>query len=91
MGLLYVFPVSLEEEGFAEVKDQTITLKTYGLPYVFWSYAAAIVAVEDIPTGVPTAVTNAVLPVGVTGEDESSSFFLQENRVTIDNKSIRKR
>ena len=45
MGLLYAFPVSLEEEDFAEIKDKTITLKTYGLPYLFWGYATAIVMV----------------------------------------------
>ncbi|MBA2403747.1 MAG: hypothetical protein H0V66_03165 [Bdellovibrionales bacterium] len=45
MGLLYVFPVSLEEKDFAEVKDQTLTLKTYGLPYIFWGYATAILMI----------------------------------------------
>lgn len=45
MGLLYVFPVSLEEKDFVEIKDQTITLKTYGLPYIFWAYAAAVIVV----------------------------------------------
>lgn len=45
MGLLYAFPVSLEEKDFAEVKDQTITLKSYGLPYIFWGYAFAVIAV----------------------------------------------
>lgn len=42
MGLLYVFPVSLEEIDFVDIKDQTITLKTYGLPYLFWAYAVAV-------------------------------------------------
>lgn len=45
MGLLYVFPVSLEEKDFCEIKDQTMTLKTYGLPYIFWGYATAAVMV----------------------------------------------
>ncbi len=45
MGLLYAFPISLEETDFAEVKDGTITLKTYGLPYLFWGYAAAVLLV----------------------------------------------
>jgi hypothetical protein len=45
MGLLYVFPVSLEEKDFVEVRDQTITLKTYGLPYLFWGYATAAIMV----------------------------------------------
>jgi hypothetical protein len=43
MGLLYVFPVSMDETGFAEKKDNKIILKTYGLPYIFWIYAFAII------------------------------------------------
>jgi hypothetical protein len=45
MGLLYAFPVSLEETDFAELKDNTLSLKTYGLPYIFWGYATAVVLV----------------------------------------------
>jgi hypothetical protein len=45
MGLLYAFPVSLEENDFADLKDQTLTLKTYGLPYIFWGYATAVVLI----------------------------------------------
>lgn len=42
MGLLYVFPVSLDEVGFADKKENQLILKTYGLPYIFWIYALAI-------------------------------------------------
>lgn len=45
MGLLYVFPVSLEETDFVTINDQSMTLKTYGLPYIFWGYATAVIAV----------------------------------------------
>jgi hypothetical protein len=45
MGLMYVFPVSLEEEDFVQNKTESLTLKTYGLPYIFWGYAAASIAV----------------------------------------------
>jgi hypothetical protein len=46
MGLLYPFPVSESEADFVRIelnqtKVQKITLKTYGLPYLFWGYAAA--------------------------------------------------
>jgi hypothetical protein len=44
MGLMYVFPVSEEEADFVK-KDDRLTLKTYGLPYIFWIYAICIVAV----------------------------------------------
>lgn len=45
MGLLYVFPVSEEETDFVVKKDDSLILKTYGLPYIFWFYAACCVAV----------------------------------------------
>lgn len=45
MGLLYAFPVSLEEDDFATLQSDKLTLKTYGLPYIFWGYAVAILIV----------------------------------------------
>lgn len=45
MGLLYVFPVGEDEEDFVIRSNESITLKTYGLPYIFWFYAVCIVAV----------------------------------------------
>ncbi len=47
MGLMYVFPVSEEETDFVKLElapsgeISKITLKSYGLPYIFWGYAAA--------------------------------------------------
>lgn len=41
MGLMYVFPVSQEETDFVKLEPSKITLKSYGLPYIFWAYAAA--------------------------------------------------
>lgn len=45
MGLLYAMPVSLEEKDFVDLNDQTMTLKSYGLPYIFWGYATAVLMV----------------------------------------------
>jgi hypothetical protein len=49
MGLMYVFPVSddIHEEGDrVEIKkDNSLCLKTYGLPMIFWGYLAAALAV----------------------------------------------
>ena len=45
MGLMYVFPVSREESDFVLEEDKVLTLKTYGLPYIFWIYALCIVSV----------------------------------------------
>lgn len=44
MGLMYVFPVSEEETDFVK-KEEALTLKTYGLPYIFWIYAFCVVVV----------------------------------------------
>ena len=38
MGLMYSLPISLDEKDFAEVKGNTLFLRTYGLPYIFWIY-----------------------------------------------------
>ncbi len=51
MGLLYPFPVSPDETGFARLENgasgriNKVTLKSYGLPYIFWGYALASLAV----------------------------------------------
>lgn len=45
MGLLYPFPATPEETDFIELRAQDITLRSYGLPYLFWGYAAASLAV----------------------------------------------
>jgi hypothetical protein len=45
MGLMYPFPVSEDETDFVEKKDKSLTLKTYGLPYIFWIYALCSLAV----------------------------------------------
>jgi len=42
MGLLYALPVSKEETDFVLVEPNKMTLKSYGLPYIFWGYAIAI-------------------------------------------------
>jgi hypothetical protein len=46
MGLMYIFPTSMEESDRTEILTSekvptTLVLKTYGLPMVFWSYLAA--------------------------------------------------
>lgn len=47
MGLMVIFPVSEDETDRIEIKNldnkKTITLKSYGLPLIFWGYLAAII------------------------------------------------
>ncbi|MBY0414265.1 MAG: hypothetical protein K2Q18_08870 [Bdellovibrionales bacterium] len=47
MGLMYIFPVSEDasEGDRAEVQDETLTLRTYGLPMIFWGYLGAALSV----------------------------------------------
>jgi hypothetical protein len=103
MGLLYVFPVSLEEKDFAKIKDQTITVKTYGLPYIFWAYAAAIIMVILFMF---LAIKAPILKLVAVGDDVDSllgygllvfigllpifilSVFFYEKRIVRDKNSI---
>jgi hypothetical protein len=42
---MYVFPVSKDEEDFYIKRDGVLTLKSYGLPYIFWLYALCSILV----------------------------------------------
>lgn len=37
MGFLYTFPISRDEENLS-ILDDSLILKSYGLPYIFWGY-----------------------------------------------------
>lgn len=45
MGLMFMFPVSEEEKDRITINENGITLKSYGLPLVFWGYLSAILVV----------------------------------------------
>lgn len=45
MGLLYAFPIDESESDFVIIKNDELTLKTYGLPYLFWFYALGILLI----------------------------------------------
>lgn len=45
MGLLYPFPATEEEVDRIDQTESSITLKTYGLPIIFWGYLAAFLVV----------------------------------------------
>jgi hypothetical protein len=103
MGLLYVFPVSLEEKGFAEVENKTLILKTYGLPYIFWGYALAILTMIFFMF---LAVKDPVLKLIALGDETDAtlgygflafigclpiilfSFFFYEKRIVKNEKTL---
>jgi hypothetical protein len=45
MGLLYLFPNSLEEENNVQTIGTKLILRTYGLPGIFWVYLLASLSV----------------------------------------------
>lgn len=51
MGLMYIFPVELDDQDRTELQTnqdngkQTLVLKTYGLPMIFWGYLAGVLFV----------------------------------------------
>jgi hypothetical protein len=45
MGLLYIFPIDEHETDRVQKTADSITLKSYGLPMIFWVYLAAIYTV----------------------------------------------
>lgn len=50
MGLMYIFPVTTDDQERTEIltspdNQKTLVLKTYGLPMVFWSYLVAALIV----------------------------------------------
>jgi hypothetical protein len=46
MGLMYLFPTNPDEKDHVIVEPQKVVVKSYGLPYIFWIYAGAILIVE---------------------------------------------
>lgn len=97
MGLLYVFPISEEETDFVIRKENSLTLKTYGLPYIFWIYALCIVmvvffmflAIKDpilklVSLGDDTDVTLGYSLLGLVGllPVLIFAFFFYEKRIT---------
>lgn len=65
MGLLYVFPVSEEESDFV-INHDSLVLKTYGLPYIFWIYAICVIAIISFMF---TAIKDPILKLIYLGDD----------------------
>lgn len=104
MGLMYVFPVAEDETDFYIKKDETLTLKTYGLPYVFWFYALCSISVVVFMF---FAVKEPVLKLISLGDETDAllgysllsfvgllpitvlAFFFYEKRIIVKNKELR--
>lgn len=71
---MYIFPVTddASEGDRVEIKDSTITLKTYGLPMIFWGYLAAALSVVVIMWLASRAVVLKLL----TYTDDPTLIFL---------------
>lgn len=104
MGLMYVFPVAEDETDFYVKKNETLTLKTYGLPYIFWFYALCSIAVIVFMF---LAVKEPVLKLISLGDDTDAllgysllsfvgllpltvlGFFFYEKRIVVNGKELR--
>lgn len=71
MGLMYVFPVAEDETDFYIKKDESLVLKTYGLPYVFWFYALCSIAVIGFMF---LAIKEPVLKLISLGDDTDATL-----------------
>ena len=74
MGLMYIFPITddASEGDRVDIKDSTITLKTYGLPMIFWGYLAALLSVVAIMWLASRAVVLKLL----TYQEDPTLIFL---------------
>ena len=73
MGLMYIFPVEdNSSDDRVQIVDSRITLKTYGLPMIFWGYMAAAVSVVLIMWLASRAVVLKLL----TYTDDPTMIFL---------------
>lgn len=97
MGLMYVFPVSEEETDFVIKSQNGLTLKSYGLPYIFWFYAVCVIAVIFFMF---LAIKQPILKLVALGDDTDAllgyslltfigllpvavlGFFFYEKRIT---------
>ena len=50
MGLMYIFPNDTSDSEHVIIDNHVITLRTYGLPPIFWAYGAAILTMIIILT-----------------------------------------
>ncbi|MGE3610216.1 MAG: hypothetical protein AB7I27_11555 [Bacteriovoracaceae bacterium] len=71
MGLMYVFPVSTEETDFVKINENGLTLKTYGLPYIFWFYALCSITVVLFMF---LAIKNPVLKLIELGDETDATL-----------------
>lgn len=75
MGLMYLLPTedsALEiEGGRVEIKDRALTLKSYGLPMIFWGYLAAILIV----VGAMALVSQSIIHKMLTYNDPSLTLL----------------
>jgi hypothetical protein len=71
---MYIFPVTTEEQegDRVQISDSSLTLKTYGLPMLFWGYLAAIYAVLFVMWLAARPVINKLLSY----TDDFSTVFL---------------
>lgn len=75
MGLMYLLPTEDSPEeiagGRVEINNQTLILKSYGLPMIFWGYLAAILIV----VGAMALVSQSIIHKMLTYNDPSLTLL----------------
>jgi hypothetical protein len=73
MGLLYIMPIDLDEVDRVRVKEDTLILKSYGLPLIFWGYLAAVLVVI-FAMGI--AIVDPLLKLYQTGDSINQALVI---------------
>ena len=96
MGLMYLFPTTKNEEH-VKIHGNEITLRTYGLPWIFWGYALASLSVvlgmylavkspleklHSLGTGIDQLIYYALTSIFWLIPLITLSFFFFEKRLT---------
>ncbi len=76
MGLLYIFPCSEEEKDrieFSKANVPSITLKSYGLPRIFWIYMLCILSFIFL---MEIAIQDALIKLFQTGDSLNKGLVI---------------
>jgi hypothetical protein len=80
MGLMYLFPTNPDEKDHVIIQPSRVVIKSYGLPYVFWLYAGAILIVE---LAMYLAVKNPLSKLSTIGDSFDQVIYFSLNFVLL--------
>jgi hypothetical protein len=75
---MYLFPTNPDEKDHVIIQPSRVVIKSYGLPYVFWLYAGAILIVE---LAMYLAVKNPLSKLSSIGDSFDQVIYFSLNLV----------